>query len=224
MRTLFLKCVMALAVVLSASAVSAAPILTFTFSGKVSTIISDDGSGTFGANFAVGDAVTGSWTFDAAATQNPILPYASAYDATFSVTISGKTFSGGAEYRIFDDAPGGGDDGFSVVNETGTFTGPSLGSLQPRSFFLQFLGMPTTTLLNQNIVTNPDVLMPLANPTYAPHGFRLDNPRDETFGGLYFTIDSVRRVPEPSTLWLMLLGVVVMVGYVRWRRTSPSVA
>jgi len=204
--------------VLTASAVSLASPLTFTFQGQVSSIISDDSSGTFGANFAVGDSVSGSWTFDTTATQNPLLPYASYYEATFNAIVSGKNFFGAAEYRIFDDGPGG--DGFSVINETGTYTAPTLGPLTPSTFFVQFLGMPTTTLSDQSIVTNPAGLFSFYNPSYAPHGLRLDNP-DGSYGGLYFTISSVNQVPEPSTGLLLLMGLAGMVWAVR-RRASES--
>jgi len=206
--------------VLSVGAVSLASPLTFTFQGQVSSIISDDSSGTFGANFAVGDSVSGSWTFDTTATQHPLLSYASYYDATFNAMISGKAFSGAAQYRIFDNSPGG-DDGFSVINETGTYTAPALGPLTPRTFFVQFLGMPTTTLSDQSLVTNPAGLFSLYNPSYAPHWLRLDNP-DGTFGGLYFTISSVTPVPEPSTGLLLLAGLGGIVWAVR-RKASETV-
>ncbi|TPW13562.1 MAG: hypothetical protein FD130_1546 [Halothiobacillaceae bacterium] len=158
------------AAALFVSTAEAAPVLTYNFSGSVSSIISDDNSGTFGANFSVGDAV------DAAAAQNALLPYASYFDSTFNAIVSGKSFSGSAQYRIFNDAPGGGDDGFSVINESGTYSAPVLGPLVARTFFIQFLGMPTTTLSDLSIITDPASLASLANPAYAPHGLRLDNP------------------------------------------------
>lgn len=205
-----------IATMLSATAISHATILTFSFQGQVSGVL-DDNSGTFGANFSVGDPVNGFWTFDTAATQNPVPPSFSFYDATFSATISGKTFSGVAEYRIFDNGPGG--DGFSVINEIGTYSSPALGPLVPSTFFVQFLGMPTTTLSDQSIVTNPAALFPLYDPNYAPHGLRL-NGRDGSFGLLNFTIDSVNPVPEPTTAMLLLTGLGIMVWVTR--RSTPA--
>lgn len=208
------------AAALFVSTAEAAPVLTYNFSGSVSSIISDDNSGTFGANFSVGDAVSGSWSFDAAAAQNALLPYASYFDSTFNAIVSGKSFSGSAQYRIFNDAPGGGDDGFSVINESGTYSAPVLGPLVARTFFIQFLGMPTTTLSDLSIITDPASLASLANPAYAPHGLRLDNP-DGSFGGLYFTIDSVTPgIPEPSSYLLIVAGL----GLTAWATRRRSLA
>lgn len=191
----------------------AAP-LTFHFSGTVSAILSDDSSGTFGANFAVGQAVSGSWTFDSDAVGTATaLPYLTTYASTFEVTIGTHSFSGSAEYRIFDNAPGGGD-GFSVINETSSYTIPPLGVLQPRTFFVQFLGMPTSTLSSQALVLDPAAIAALANPLYAPNGLRLDNP-DGSYGALYF---SASVVPEPQAGLLMVCGLLAGGAALRWRK------
>jgi hypothetical protein len=188
--------------------------LTYYFSGQV-TSLSDDNSGTFASTFALGQAVSGSWTFDSAATGTSILPYATSYASTFTVTIGTQTFSGVSEYRIFDDAPGGGD-GFSVINEAGTYSAPALGPLTPRTFFLQNLGMPTSTLASQALVLDPAAIAGLASPAYAPNGLRLDNP-DGSYGLLYF---SAAVVPEPSSAWLAVSALVVA-GAV-WRRRAEA--
>ena len=124
-----------LAAALFCGSASSAPITVY-FSGQISSIISDDSSGTFGSNFAVGDTVNGSWTFDSAAAGTAVGSY-SFYAASFIANIGASTFSGAAEYRIFDrPLPDG--DGFSVINETSSYSGPALGPLTPRTFFLQF--------------------------------------------------------------------------------------
>ena len=197
--------------ILAAGGAQAAP-LQFNFSGQVSAIISNDSSGTFGLNFAVGNLVSGFWAFDSTAAE--LIPGSGRYPASFSATLNGKTFSGPAEYRIFDNSSSG--DGFSAINETGTYTGPSLGPLLPRTFFIQFLGMPNSTIANLNLIADPVALIPLSTPV-APHGFRLDNP-DGTFGGLYFTISNVSRTPEPGTAVLMTAALSALALWNRRRK------
>lgn len=212
------KSIFGLAVGLAATLITGvanATLLSFAFSGSVSSIISDDSSNTFSTDFATGNTVTGTWSVDTAAVDQGGSSTMHYYDATFSVTINGKTFSGPAQYRIFNDDPGG-DDGFSIINESGTYTGPALGPLVPSTFFIQYLGMPATTLSDFSLITDPVSLISLANTSYAPHGFRLDNP-DGSFGGLYFTIDQVRNVPEPGTLALLGLGLA---GFLAARRRN----
>jgi hypothetical protein len=191
-----------------------ATLLSFEFSGHVSTILSDDSSGTFGASFAVNDPVQGVWFVDSTASANPLLPTIQYYDSFFGVTIGAHTFMGPAQYRHFDDDPTGGD-GFSVINEDGFFAGPFLGPLMPRTFFLQFTGMPATTFSGFDLITDPKSLVPQA--TFALHGLRLDSALDDSFGALYFTVDSFQQVPEPGTMLLLALGVV---GLAVWRRRT----
>ncbi len=204
----------AAALTFACAAAQAVP-LTFGFTGKVTGILSDDSSGTFGANFSVGQDVTGSWTFDSGAVGLPRLPYLTSYDSTFVVTIGSRTFSGNSEYRIFDDGPGG--DGFSVINESGTFAIPPLGPLTATTFFVQFVGMPASTLASQALVLNPAAIAALANPNYAPNGLRLDNP-DGTWGGLYF---SAAVVPEPAS-GALLAGGLALVGQLLRRRRMAA--
>ncbi len=204
----------ALSLTLALAPAQAAP-LTFNFSGTVSAILSDDSSGTFGANFSLGQSVAGSWTFDSNAVGVPSLPYLTSYASTFVVTIGARTFSGSSEYRIFDNGPGG--DGFSVINETGTYAIPPLGPLTASTFFVQFEGMPTSTLASQALVLNPAAIASLANPNYAPNGLRLDNP-DGSWGGLYFT---AAVVPEPASGALLACGLV-LTGQLLRRRRVPA--
>lgn len=205
-------------------AVAPASPITVNFNGVV-TSVGDDGSGLFGSTFAAGQAVQGSWTFDSAATGTQQLSYVTSYAATFSVTIGGQSFGGDIEYRIFDDAGVGGD-GFSIVNEDADYSVPAgLSPLVARTFFLQMLGMPDTTLSGQGLVTDPAALWQLANPAYAPNGLRLDNPTNGSYGLLYFAVtDMSNAVPEPGTVPLVAGALLVLGASVRRRSGGPRVA
>lgn len=211
-----MKCINSLALtamLMAAPAVHAASI-TVAFDGEVRAILSDDSSGTFSSNFSVGDTVSGSWTFDSAATGTPLNPNATWYASSFEVTIGSHTFSGSSEYRVFDNASGG--DGFSVINEDGTYiTPPGLGPLESRTFFLQFLGMPTSTFSGQSLILDPNAISSLYDPLYAPSGLRLDNP-DGSYGLLYFT--AATSVPVPAAVWLFGSGILALAGMARRRK------
>jgi hypothetical protein len=86
------------------------------------------------------------------------------------------------------------------------FIGPFLGPLLPSTFFLQYTGMPTTTLSSFDLIDAPDVLAPQAS--FALHGLRMDSALDDSYGALYFTVDSLRRVPEPGAVLLIAIGLV----------------
>lgn len=209
-----------LALAAAASLAQAAPV-TFNFSGVV-TAVGGDGSGLFASTFSTGQAVEGSWTFDTTATGTSLLSYVTAYAASFSVNIGGQTFGGTGQYRVFDNAGAAGD-GFSVNEEGGGYSVPAaLSPLVASTFFLQMLGMPDDTLASQDLLLNPGALWPLANPSYAPNGLRLDNPNDGSYGLLYFSVTELSNaVPEPGTAALVA-GALLACGAARRRPRAAS--
>ena len=64
--------------------------------------------------------------------------------------------------------------------------------------------MPAGTLSNFDLIADPGSLIPLA--TFVLHGLRLESSTDDSFGALYFTIDSLHRAPEPGTIALIGIG------------------
>ncbi|HWA29221.1 MAG TPA: hypothetical protein VG734_26460 [Lacunisphaera sp.] len=195
-----------------------ADMLTYNFSGQVSTILHDDSANTFSSTFAVGNAVNGTFTIDTTASGTPLLPWVTAYAASFTLNIDGQLFSGSAQYRIFDNASDG--DGFSIINESGTYSSPALGNLVSETFFLQYLGMPTSTLSDQSLIPDPTALIPLANPLAGPHGLRLHTRGGdaEDYGALYFTVDSVTGVPDSGATVGLLGAALLSLGVLQRRR------
>ena len=211
--------VAAAATLLALQAPAQAAPITIGFSGTVSSVFGDDSSGTFAATFTVGQAVNGTFTFDSLAVGTPFVGLnLTEYAATFEASVGAKKFFGPIDYRIFDNA-GAAQDGFNVVAENGNYsidpTTP-VGSMVPSTFFLQFLGMPNATLASQALVLDPAALVPLYDPFYAPHGFRLDN-KDGTYGAAYFNISVV---PEPGNLALLVAGLGLVGMVVRRRRAA----
>lgn len=193
----------------------------FQFEGLVTGLIGDDSDGTFGANFAAGDPVSGWFAFEGNSTPTDFLPGIQTVPARFEVNISGRLFAGPARYGIFDDVQGAAD-GWALSNsphETGAYSMPPLGRLMPGTFFLQFLGMPSATWTAPGLVTDPHAYWQLYDPFYAPHGFRLDHP-DGSWGGLYFSVTRVNAVPEPATAgWA--LAVALACSLLRRRAARP---
>lgn len=202
------------AAVLASGSATAVP-LTFAFTGEV-TGVAHHNAGIFAANFAVGDPITGKFTFESTALPLGTAPEQAAYPATFSATVSGHDFGGPAEYRIFNDIPPRGD-GFQINNDDGTFTGPVLGGLVPTTFFIQFVGMPPSTLADTSLVVDPVSIFPLYDPFYAPHGLRMDNPADGAYGLLTFSVDNLTRVPDSGGLSLLGIGMLALLGFERLR-------
>ena len=211
-----LKLIVSFLVVVGFTVAAKANLLSFDYSGQVSAI-HDDLAGTFSSNFAVGNSINGTFTIDTNATGSLLIsPYLKSYPISFTADINGHDFYGAAEYRIFNNGPGG--DGFSIINEHRDYVAPVLGNLVPRTFFIQFLGMPTTALTDLSLITDPVSLVPLANPSYAPNGLRLDNKANpDDYGALYFTVNSVRAVPDTAST-IALLGISFLgLGLIRHR-------
>lgn len=192
-----------------ATTLAHATILTYEFSGEVTAIMHDDSSGIFGESFSAGDAVHGTYTLDTTQSPDPLRPGAVSYaGSSFDVNVGAYHFSGSAEHRVFNDDPLNSEiDAFSIINET-SYSAPSLGDLVSRTFFVQFFDSTGSVFSSTDMVIDPP---PLSSFSHQINGLRLDN-RDnpDDFGGLYFSVDSLRSsmsVPEPATVALLAIGL-----------------
>lgn len=192
-----------------------ATIITYQFSGEVTTILRDDSSGIFGSTFSVGDSISGTYTLDTSIIPTyPRSTFARYVGNSFDVNIGSQHFYGDAEHRVFNDdtviTPGDTLDVFSIINESGTYNSPTLGDLVSRTFFIQMFDHSATALSSLDMVLDPPALSSFDQQI---NGLRLDNASNpDDYGALYFTLSSLSRVtvPEPGTVALLGIGILLM--------------
>lgn len=192
-----------------------AMLITYQYSGEVTTILHDDSSGIFSSTFAVGDAINGTYTLDTSIVATYPRPTFARYAGnSFDVTIGSQHFYGSAEHRVFNDdpvvLPGSTRDVFSIINETGTYSSPVIGDLVSSTFFIQFFDSTASALSSLDMVLDPP---PLSSFDQQINGLRLDNASNpDDYGGLYFVLNSLTRVtvPEPASIALLGLGLLLL--------------
>ena len=195
---------------LSAAPTTEASILTYRVEGAVATILKDDINHFFGAAFSVGDVITGTYSIDTnAAPTFPRPTFARYGGSSFDLMIGTQRFFGTAEHRVFNDDLVGSPiaDVFSIINETGSYTSPAIGDLISSTFFMQFFDHTSSVFSNTNPVLNPI----LSDYNQQINGLRLDSGTNAgDYGALYFTINSIQRLPEPTTLATFSLGLLAL--------------
>ena len=187
---------------LSAAPTTEASILTYRVEGAVATILKDDISHFFGAAFSVGDVITGTYSIDTnAAPTFPRPTFARYGGSSFDFMIGTQ--------RVFNDDLVGSPiaDVFSIINETGSYTSPAIGDLISSTFFMQFFDHTSSVFSNTNPALNPI----LSDYNQQINGLRLDSGTNAgDYGALYFTINSIQRLPEPTTLATFSLGLLAL--------------
>ncbi len=200
--------------------------LTFNFTGVVNSVDSQ-----LSSSFAVGDQITGSYTFDTNAPDtDPADPTVGLYNSSlaYSVTAGSFTSTGtGVVFNIFDNlvlAPNRLRDQYRVVLGT---AGPSVNGLNYIGFSLDLL---TTSSNPMSLTGNA---LPSAPPIIGDFAINNDFPISNQLRFYFFTgpdstpayvigsLTTLTDVPEPSTWAMMLLGFAG-IGIVAYRRNHKA--
>jgi hypothetical protein len=195
----------------AAAPVSAAPI-TFSFSGSVTAI-----SPQLTSTFAVGDAMSGTFVFDPAATFTACSGVCGNFNSalqTLSVTIGSYTLSGTAFETLYNSST---QDYYEISALLPA--GAPVNGLPPSSFALELTDPSATALSTHSTLVAPV----LAN--YAERNFAL--LFEDSFhrligvGGTITSLSAVTTppsVPEPTSFLLLGTGIIALAGRVRRRR------
>lgn len=217
-----------------------AEVITFAFTGRVTDVI--DPEGLFNGTYAVGQAVTGSYTFtttpddvfDSGETRNYFWYKAAGQPVDFRLQVGGaelvydrNPFSFGESFRIgvFNDSPGG------FFSRPGDGYDIGAGAEYP-TFFAdpgnRFLGADMgLSLGDETGAALSSVDLPLTPPDLAALSRRVggvtlfDYDIGDYVGITFFEVTSLTVVPEPTSLALLGTAAASACSYVGWRRRRP---
>ena len=171
--------------------------------GATSLSLTGTVSGIFGTppalSFGVGEAITGSLTWDDGAVDTDLDPARGFYPgalATLSLEIDGNVWTvAGGDVGILPAV-------FDPIQLAGSATGPSLGAFGPTDFFLDF-DDPTDFIVTDALPVGDGAFAAAISPGGISMNF-------SDSGGSSFEIEatfSYAIVPEPSTAALLALGI-----------------
>jgi hypothetical protein len=201
--------------------------VTFDFTGTVNTVDPNLTSA-----FAVGNPITGSYTFDTTApnTSPGSDPNAAFYDSSFAYTVSAGSFTSsgtGFSTTVFYNlvlAPNVFRDQYRIVEQA---NGLSINGLTYSGFTLDLLTTSgtanSTPLASDALPSTPPVISDFAINQLR---FYFDDPNNTATGVDYVigSLDSLTEaVPEPST-WAMLLLGFAGLGFMAHRRKRAAIA
>jgi hypothetical protein len=204
------------------SAPSRADLITFSFTG-----IADSVDPALAGTFSAGQSLTGTYTFDSttAARAGSDSTFA-VFDALTQVNFTLGTYSasstGAPEIQIDNNPPSPDNDRYSIVARASDgLTGPAVAGLALDSFGFRLDDSTNSVFNNALILPTSLNLSDFDNRQFFL--FFTDGTSSFIVSG---TINSLRTVPEPSSLALAGLGGLSGLGlwWRRRRRTTPNLA
>lgn len=222
-RYMFIAGAVAGLALVGSSPAAAAPI-TFTFTGTATFV-----ANTLLSTFSVGNAVSGSFTYDSTLLDTNVDANTGMYGplSNLALTIGtySPTFVNGSGYvRVINGPPGA-----DQISFVGDVTGTPAGSVRPYRLSLNLIASSGLPLSSDALpLTLDSSLFPSAN-LYLSYTNRA-NPNDITTPGTNFTgvqatiagKTSGRSVPEPAMLTLCAVGVLTALHRRRRQRQSAT--
>jgi hypothetical protein len=192
-----------------------ADLISYEFTGSVKLTF---GGSFFGVTPALGDPVTGTFTYDTSIPGVPDGPYYSFYDqpqsSQLAVTVRGITISSDMGYTmsIADDVNNVPYDDFQIFNNGSRVNVSRLG-VQEGSVQFELYDPTGTAFRDQSLPTHLDL-----------SSFSVSGSQGEVyasgpgiFSGVVFSVDSLTIVPEPGTFSLLVALIIMSVTWHLWQ-------
>jgi PEP-CTERM motif len=193
---------------------SSASTITFSFSGSITNV----NSPTLAGQFAVGDVLWGTYTFDSAAAFTDCGAICGMYDSSLqavSGTLGTYSFTGTARAILIMSSQ------YIIAADSPSISGAPVNGLPLTTFTINLFD-PTGTALSTAHTVVPPLLSAYSQRDFVL-GFGTDPFRLDPTATVSGTITSLAEVqpptavPEPTTLLLLGTGIVALAGRARQR-------